>query len=194
MAEMRDNGTADEELKKLISPDNFDKYVKIVRPMVEKDLKASMAIEEIAKEEGLRVDPRDIEEQLSGLKKQALSDGQTKFDDAQYRPKVEATLLKKMVLDLLAELADLDVQYKSEEEIKKFDQELMDGLMKQQIEAEEAGADVRIAAVANAAATARGGETEESVDDLPKAEKKKKKKKKKKKTAGKCKGKGAAAV
>jgi len=164
LAEMRDNGTADDELKKLISPDNFDKYVKIVRPMVEKDLKVSMAIEEIAKEEGLRVDPRDIEEQLAGLKKQALSDGQTKFDDAQYRPKVEATLLKKMVLDLLAELADLDVQYKSEEEIKKFDQELMDGLMKQQIEAEEAGADDRIAAVANAAATARGGETEESVD------------------------------
>ena len=64
LTEMRDNGTPDAEIKKLVSPENFEKYVDVSRDGITRDLKASLAVEEIAREENIRVDPQEVEEQV----------------------------------------------------------------------------------------------------------------------------------
>merc|ERR1712129_661447 len=40
LAEMRSNGTPDEQLKQMVSEEGFQKYVKVVRPRVEVELRA----------------------------------------------------------------------------------------------------------------------------------------------------------
>jgi len=148
LTEMRDNGTPDAEIKKLVSPENFEKYVDISRDGITRDLKASLAVEEIAREENIRIDPQEIEEQLSNIKKEMKEQGETDMDESATRGKIEATLQRNYVMDLLAERAKLDVKYEEQEE---FDEKLMNQLMEQQIELEEKTAGERAAAVAQAA-------------------------------------------
>ena len=103
LTEMRDNGSPDSEIKKLVSAENFEKYKDIARDGIVRDLKASMAVEEIARLENVRVSPQEIEEQLANLKKEAGDE----YDEGQLRPKVESTLLKNYVMELLTDRAKL---------------------------------------------------------------------------------------
>lgn len=75
LTDMRDNGTPDAEIKKLVTPENFEKYKEIARPNIERDLKASMAVEEVAKFENIRVAPEEIEEQMANIKKEVAQSG-----------------------------------------------------------------------------------------------------------------------
>ena len=139
MTDMRDNGMADEEIKKLINPENFIKYKDICKPDIVRDFKISMAVDEIARLENIQVPAYQVEEQIESLKDQAVKDGQSTegLDDEQMRRKVESTLERRMVYDLLAEVAELQVEYVDEEE---FDQELMEKLAQESLEREEAAA------------------------------------------------------
>eukprot|EP00957_Ditylum_brightwellii_P028925 2185340-Ditylum_brightwellii.AAC.1 len=76
MTEFRDNGMADDEIKKLITPENFVKYKDIAKPDIEEDFKVSMATDEIANMEGIEVPAADIDEQIKSLREQAVSEGQ----------------------------------------------------------------------------------------------------------------------
>ncbi|GMI04300.1 hypothetical protein TrVE_jg1530 [Triparma verrucosa] len=149
LTEMRDNGTPDAEIKKLVSPENFEKYVDVSRDGITRDLKASLAVEEIAREENIRVDPQEVEEQLGNIKKEMQAQGESDIDETATRSKIEATLQRNYVMDLLAERAKLEVKYQEEEE---FDEGLMNKLMEEQIEREKKLADERVEAVAQAAA------------------------------------------
>eukprot|EP00518_Triparma_eleuthera_P004897 CAMPEP_0182454796 /NCGR_PEP_ID=MMETSP1319-20130603/1263_1 /TAXON_ID=172717 /ORGANISM="Bolidomonas pacifica, Strain RCC208" /LENGTH=554 /DNA_ID=CAMNT_0024652819 /DNA_START=22 /DNA_END=1686 /DNA_ORIENTATION=+ len=153
LTEMRDNGSPDSEIKKLVSPENFEKYKDISRDGIVRDLKASMAVEEIARLENIRVSPQEVEEQLANLKKEAGDE----YDEGQLRPKVESTLLKNYVMELLTDRAKLDITY---EEEGKFDQKLMDELMEQTIKREEEEASKRQEQVAKAAAQAEADQSE----------------------------------
>mmetsp|Transcript_18462 Transcript_18462/g.38456 ORF Transcript_18462/g.38456 Transcript_18462/m.38456 type:complete len:547 (+) Transcript_18462:28-1668(+) len=144
LTEMRDNGTPDAEIKKLVTPENFEKYKEVARGGIERDLKASMAVEEIAKIENIRVAPDEIEEQMANLKKEVAQSGE-EFDEQQMRAKVEATLLRSQVMDYLAGKATLDVKFEEEGD---FDEDLMNNIMEEQAERERA----RVAEVAQAAA------------------------------------------
>ena len=75
LTDMRDNGTPDAEIKKLVTPENFEKYKEIARPNIERDLKESMAVEEVAKFENIRVAPEEIEEQMANIKKEVAQSG-----------------------------------------------------------------------------------------------------------------------
>ncbi|GMH49654.1 hypothetical protein TrRE_jg3675 [Triparma retinervis] len=132
LTDMRDNGTPDSEIKKLVTPENFEKYKDIARPNIERDLKASMAVEEVAKFENIRVAPEEIEEQMANIKKEVAQSGE-EYDEQQMRGKVEATLLRNQVMDHLASLAEISVTYEEEAE---FDEELMDEIMEKQAAAE----------------------------------------------------------
>jgi len=136
MADMRSNGMADDEIQKLITPENFQKYKKIVAKDIEIDFLVSLAIEEIAKRENIEVPVYEVEEQLGALRKQAVEAGEEKFDEALLKSKVESTLQRSLVMDLLARHADLDVEYVDE----SFDAELMERLAQESLEREEARA------------------------------------------------------
>jgi len=138
MTEFRDNGMADDEIKKLITPENFVKYKDIAKPDIEEDFKVSMATDEIANMEGIEVPAADIDEQIKSLREQAVSEGQDgEFDEQAIRGKVESTLQRRMVFEFLAQVADLDIEYVEEEQ---FDPALMEKLAQESLEREEAEA------------------------------------------------------
>jgi len=138
MTEMRDSGMADEEIKKLISPENFVKYKEIEKPDIIRDFKISMAVDEIARLENIQVPAYQIDEQIQSLKDQAAKEGTETgdMDDEQMRRKVESTLERRAVYDFLAEGANLDVEYVDEGE-EQFDEALMEKLAAESLAREE---------------------------------------------------------
>merc|ERR1712176_1284493 len=134
MSDMRNNGVADEEIKKQISPENFLKYKEIVKDDIISDFKVSMATDEIARIENIEVEDYQIEEQMANIKKEA-AESEEEFDEAQMRSRVEATLQRQAVMDFLAENAELDVKFVEGE--GDFDEELMKQLGEESIAREE---------------------------------------------------------
>ena len=138
MTEMRGSGMADEEIKKLISPENFVKYKDIEKPDIIRDFKISMAVDEIARLENIQVPAYQIDEQIQSLKDQAAKEGTDTgdMDDEQMRRKVESTLERRAVYDFLAENAELDVEYIDEKE-DEFDEALMEQLAAESLAREQ---------------------------------------------------------
>lgn len=136
MTDMRDNGMADEDIKKMINPENFIKYKDIEKPDIVRDFKISMAVDEIARLENIQVPAYQIEEQIQQLKDQAAKEGQStdEMDNEQMRRKVESTLERRMVYDFLADEADLEVEYVNEDD---FDEALMEKLAQESLQREQ---------------------------------------------------------
>ena len=153
MTDMRDNGMDDEEIKKLISPENFIKYKDISKDSIVREFKISMAVDEIARLENIQVPAYQVEEQIQSLKDQAAKDGTSMddTDDEQLRRKVESTLERRMVYDLLADAAELKVEYINEGD---FDEALMEKLAAESLareeQADEGKDDVSVPATAEA--------------------------------------------
>lgn len=156
MSDMRSSGMADDEIKKLISPENFIKYKDISKPDIIRDFKISMAVDEIARLESIQVPAYQIEEQIQSLKDQAVKEGTASddMDDEQMRRKVESTLERRMVYDFLADAAELEVEYVDE---KGFDEGLMEKLAAESLAREEAD---------EAKAAEEAGEEEGKQDDV----------------------------
>eukprot|EP00547_Thalassionema_nitzschioides_P013217 CAMPEP_0194261578 /NCGR_PEP_ID=MMETSP0158-20130606/46096_1 /TAXON_ID=33649 /ORGANISM="Thalassionema nitzschioides, Strain L26-B" /LENGTH=823 /DNA_ID=CAMNT_0039001703 /DNA_START=15 /DNA_END=2486 /DNA_ORIENTATION=- len=131
MTDMRDNGVDDEEIKKQISPENFLKYKDIVKEDIIKDFKVSMAVDEIARLEGIDVPDYQVEEQVANIKKD-VQEGE-EFDEKMVRSKVETTLQRQLVFDFLAENADLEVEFEEEQ----FDEQLLQNLAEESLEREK---------------------------------------------------------
>ena len=132
MTDMRNNGVSDEEIKNQINPENFVKYKKVVKESIVKDFKVSMAVDEIGRLEGIEVPDYQVEEQLQGIREEATKTGE-EFDEAQIRPRVEATLQREAVMEFLAENAKLDIVFEEE----TFDEELLNKLADEAIAREE---------------------------------------------------------
>lgn len=120
MTDMRNNGVSDEEIKNQISPENFLKYKKVVKDSIVKDFKVSMAVDEIGRMEGIEVPDYQVEEQMQGIREEA-SKSSEEYDEAEIRPRVEATLMREAVMEFLAEKSELEVEFEEDE----FDEELM---------------------------------------------------------------------
>lgn len=132
MAEFRDQGTPDEEIKKQITPENFIKYKDIYADDIKRDFVVSMAVEKIAEAEKIEVPEYQIEEQMENLKKEQEKEGadQEPMDDAQMRQRVMTTLQSRLVFDFLAENADLEVEFAEGEGEGEgdFDEDIMNKL------------------------------------------------------------------
>jgi len=123
MAEFRDQGMADEEIKKMITPENFLKYKDIYKADIVNDFKITLAVEEIVKLEKLEVPAYQIEEQMENLKMEAQQAGD-EIDEAQIESRVRATLESRLAFDFLAEHSDLEVEYVDEND-EKIDEEML---------------------------------------------------------------------
>jgi hypothetical protein len=135
MAEMRDNGVADDEIKKQINPDNFNKYKEIVRADIVRDFKVSMATDEIARLEAITVPDYQVEEQMQAIKKDAAAQS-ADFDEDMIRAKVQTTMARQAVFDWLAERANLTVVYNNKDD-DEFDERLMQQLAEESLEREK---------------------------------------------------------
>lgn len=132
MTDFRDNGMADEEIKKMITPENFLKYKDIEKPDVVRDFKVSMATDEIARLEGIEVPANAVDEQMANLRKEA---GDSEFDENKMRASVESTLQRRLVYDFLSEQSNLEVEYVDEE--GGFDENLMNQLAEESLQREK---------------------------------------------------------
>lgn len=146
MSDFREQGMADEEIKKMISPENFLKYKEIEKPDIVRDFKISMATDEIARLESIEVEPSAVDEQIGSLRQEA---GDEEFDEAQVRAKVESTLQRRLVFDFLNEHSSLDVECVEENE--NFDEEMMEKLADESLQREKENAEKEAAAAAAAA-------------------------------------------
>lgn len=131
MAEFRGQGMEDDEIKKLITPENFVKYKDIQKPDIVDDFKTSMATDEIARLENIEVPSYQIDEQMEAVKKEA--NGEDLGDENQLRGKIESTIMRRLVFDFLAEHAEMDVTYEDD----SFDDDLMEKLARESLEREE---------------------------------------------------------
>ncbi|GKY94443.1 hypothetical protein MPSEU_000410100 [Mayamaea pseudoterrestris] len=148
MADMRANGVDDEVLKSQITPENFLKYKNIVKPGIERDFKISMATDEIARLENINIPAYQVEEQLESIRKDAAAQKEDIGDEKMIRAKVETTLQRQAVMEWLAERAELEVDYKDEEQ---FDENLMKQIAEDSLKREKEllGADVDVEALAD---------------------------------------------
>jgi trigger factor len=132
MADMRDNGVADAEIKRQINPENFAKYKEIVKDDIIRDFKVSMATDEIGRLEGITVPDYQVEEQMQSIQKD-MQKGE-EYDENMIRARVQATLERQAVMNWLADKADLEVIEKTEEQ---FDADLMEKLAQESLEREQ---------------------------------------------------------
>jgi hypothetical protein len=154
MTDMRNNGVADEEIKRQINPDNFLKYKKIVKDDIVRDFKVSMATDEIARMENIEVPDYQVQEQLEAIKKDAGESGD-EVDEVALRTKVEATLQRNAVMDFLAEHSKLQVEYSDVKE-EQFNEALLEKIAQESLEREQQ------LAAAQAAAAEPAGESKKS--------------------------------
>lgn len=107
MSDQRDAGLSDEELKKLITKDSFEKYKKVATKNIVRTFTSSLVVDELAKKEGLVADAATVEDQAQLMKAQAEQAGDKQFDEAMAKASVEATLKREAVMDWLAEKIDI---------------------------------------------------------------------------------------
>ena len=162
MADMRSNGVDDDEIKKQITPENFNKYKEIVKDDIIRDFKISMATDAIADLEGISVPDYQVEEQMEAIRKDATESGE-EFNETMIRGKVEATLTRQAVMDWLAEQGDLEVEYKEEE----FDENLLQKLAEETMEREQKLASGDAAVVETAAVADPEPEPEKAPEPEP---------------------------
>lgn len=104
MQEVSTQGKSEEEVKKMITKENFEKYREIAYPQTVKTLMLGVATAKVAEDEGLQVDPLELQDQIDLRKLEAERQG---LDEKALRDQLEAKLLADMVLDRLADQADI---------------------------------------------------------------------------------------
>mmetsp|Transcript_31404 Transcript_31404/g.100902 ORF Transcript_31404/g.100902 Transcript_31404/m.100902 type:complete len:536 (-) Transcript_31404:564-2171(-) len=98
LADMRSRGTPDTELKEMISPGGFDKYRTVIQPSVERELRAKLAVQHIAKDQNIQVSQEEIDEQLKVVKVQYKA---SKIDEEKAIERIINELTRLKVCDYL---------------------------------------------------------------------------------------------
>ena len=110
LAEMRNSGTDDAALKQMISPEGFQKYLKVVRPKVVTELRGKLAVESIGRSIGVTADEQQVEEQMELVKRQyeqQEADSGAAFNEEKAREKVTYELQRVAVLDKVRDQAKI---------------------------------------------------------------------------------------
>jgi len=105
MGDMRDQGTPDEEIKEMITAERFETYKRVAYKNVCKELRASIAVHDIAQKEGITVDAGEIEDQLEIIRASAKGE---EIDEEGAKEQIEVTIEKGKVYDLLETLVAVE--------------------------------------------------------------------------------------
>jgi trigger factor len=132
LADLRERGTPDEQLKDLITEERYEQYSTISRPSVEKQVATDFCLKEVASQQSLKVETAQVDDEIMTLQAQAMQRGE-KFKESEVRPKVEAQLERKMVYDFLGKDATLTFvepkELSAEEVLGATPEELAAGVM-----------------------------------------------------------------
>lgn len=95
---------SEEEVQKMITKENFEKYRDISLKGTLKTLTLGVATAKVAEEEGLVVDPIELQDQMDLRRLEAERQG---MDEKALKDQLEAKLLADAVLDFLASKAEI---------------------------------------------------------------------------------------
>lgn len=107
LMEFKEQGTTDEQLAQMMTPEKYDKYKEISRPNVEKIVKLGMVFRDISEKENIKVTPEEIDEQLAMLRAQAKQKNEPPPNEQTATEEIENVLLRRKVFDFLAEHATI---------------------------------------------------------------------------------------
>jgi FKBP-type peptidyl-prolyl cis-trans isomerase (trigger factor) len=105
--DFKEQGSTDEQLAEMMTPEKYEKYKDISRPNVEKVVKLGMVFRDLAEKEKIDVTENEIEEQMSMIKMQAKQKGEEPPPESDTRAEIENVLLRKKVFDMLASTAEI---------------------------------------------------------------------------------------
>lgn len=112
LASFKDNGMKDDQVKAMVTKENYELYKSRSRGNVEKSLRVNFAVSKIAKDQGIVVNKQEIEDQIALVR--AELKGQEVEED-RVRDQVESQLEKDLVVKFLKETAKVSVAPKKEE-------------------------------------------------------------------------------
>lgn len=108
MAEQREAGVGDADLKKMVTKEGYEKYKRVASKTIVRTLLSSMVVEELSVKEGIKADPTAVEDQLQLMKVRA-EQAKQEFVEADAKGSIEATLKREAVLDWVA--SKLKIEY-----------------------------------------------------------------------------------
>mmetsp|Transcript_29851 Transcript_29851/g.88742 ORF Transcript_29851/g.88742 Transcript_29851/m.88742 type:complete len:561 (-) Transcript_29851:341-2023(-) len=100
LADAQQRGASEEQIKELITKENYARYLKMTAPMSAIQVKADFSLKEVARQQGLSVSRDAVEDELVSMQAQAMQRGE-KFKESEARPRIEAQMEREMVLDWL---------------------------------------------------------------------------------------------
>lgn len=103
LMDFQEQGSTQEQLEEMTTPEKYAKYKDISKPNVEKVVKLGMAFRDIAEKEKLVIEPAEVQDQLDMMNAQAKQKGEAPPDEARARDEIQNVLLRKKVFDFLAD-------------------------------------------------------------------------------------------
>lgn len=107
LSDFKEQGSSEEQLREMATPENYEKYRGISKANVERTVILSMAFADIAAKEKIVVSGDEIKSQLDLYVAQAKQKGDKIEDTKRVSEEIENTLLRKKVFDFLASHADI---------------------------------------------------------------------------------------
>lgn len=114
LAAFKDKGMNDNQIKQMVTKENFELYKSRTTPTVEKNLKVNFAISKIAKENNISIEKQAIDDQMALVRAELR--GSEEIEEDKVRDQIEAQLEREQVLLLLKKTANIDIVPKKEEE------------------------------------------------------------------------------
>ena len=107
LMDFKEQGSTEEQIKEMATPENYEKYTKISRGQAEKTVILSMVFREIAEKENINVTAEEIKAQIDLLTAQAKQKNEPLGDIKRVTEEIENVLLRKKVFDFIAQYADI---------------------------------------------------------------------------------------
>ena len=108
LANMREQGSTDEQLKELITEENYKRYKQISRNLVVNEIKGNIAVRGVGQQQGLAVSQSEVDDEVMTIQAQTLQRGE-KFRESEVRPRVEQQLETNMILSWMESHASVTV-------------------------------------------------------------------------------------
>ncbi|CAN8069176.1 unnamed protein product [Agarophyton chilense] len=106
LSSFKDKGMADEQVKAMVTKENYELYKERARGNVEKALRVNFAVSRIAKDQNLVVEKKAVEDQMAFVR--AELKGQD-MDEDRVRDQVEAQLERELVLKHIRKTAKISL-------------------------------------------------------------------------------------
>jgi len=107
LMDFKEQGSTDEQLAEMQTPENYKRYKDISRPNVNKVVTLGMAFRDIAEKEKISVAPQEIKEQLDLVNAQARQKGEQPPDARAASDEIENVLLRRKIFNFLASTAQI---------------------------------------------------------------------------------------